>query len=114
MFLMAVQRVCAASQAGTAFDFPAFDFKQDVFHVWLAPAKGPSIFHVSDVLLLTGHLEESGGVVTAKCQNDTETHKCSHSIQFSESWCPHPTVPCVSSYSRNISVTLDGQVLMGK
>jgi len=105
--LWAVQWVCASSLPGTAFDF-----KQDEFHVTYAASKSSSL-HYHDVLSLTGQLEDDGGgVVIAKCQNETETHKCSHSIQFSESWYPH----CITSeYYRNVSASLfDGQVRAGK
>lgn len=104
--LLAMKWVCVSSLPGTGFDF-----LQDEFHVSYASAQIQSL-HLTDLLLLTGHLPaDGGGVVTAKCQNETEAHNCSHSMQFSESWYPHPDE---STNCRNVSASLDGQMRTGK
>jgi hypothetical protein len=86
-----------------------FDFQGDEFYVALA-LEMPT-FQRTDVYQLTGHLAEDGGMVTAKCLNETGAHRCSHSIHFTKAF----HFPKVSGdYLRNISAMIGGKRYSGR
>merc|ERR1711972_1276589 len=73
------------------------------------------LFRQRNLYQLTGHLADEGGVVTAKCLNETETHGCSHSIKFSEAFNPFPGhSPHPPEIYRNISASIAGDFYSGR
>jgi len=99
--------VAAVALAGIALA-DSLSFNQSEFHVQLTQS---AMLEARDLFHLTGDLTDQGGTVSAQCANDTSTHKCSHSIHFTQEY--RPPGGDVNEVFRNVSATIDGKVTQG-
>lgn len=84
-----------------------FSFNQSEFHI--QGYTQSSTLEARDFFHLTGQLTDQGGTVSARCANDTSTHKCSHSIHFGKEY----SRGGANEVYRNVSATIGGQVTQG-